>query len=408
MVEQINFNHSAGVPIDERVLQAMEPYFSKYYGNPSSVHSIGQQSAKAIENARVQVSRLVGADSKDRIIFTSGATEANNLALQGFAFRHRRKGNHIITSQMEHLSIINTTKFLSKQGFEYSQVKVDEYGVVDIQAIQEAITDQTILISIQHGNNEVGTIQPIAEIAEIANDVGIPLHVDAVASAGQVPIDVSNMGISLLSLSSNDLYGPKGVGALFTKRGVSIQPILLGGGQEYGIRSGSENVAGIVGMGVAAEIAKQQLERNATHLRRLRDSLIKGVLNRIDESYLNGHPKNRLPNNANIRFAYIEGEAITLHLSFQGFLVATSSACTSKTLAPSHCLLSMGVSEAEAHGALQLTLGRENTLKEVDRFIEVLPPIVKKLRAMSPLSKDVPYDLFEDEEHDHVHGQEHD
>ncbi|MFW9985679.1 MAG: cysteine desulfurase family protein, partial [Candidatus Odinarchaeota archaeon] len=266
MVEQVNFNHSAGVPIDERVLQAMEPYFRKFYGNPSSVHSAGQQSAKAIENARVQVSQLIAADSKDRIIFTSGATEANNLALQGFAYRHRRNGNHIIISQMEHLSIINTVKFLSKQGFEYNQVKVDQYGVIDTQALQKAITDQTILISIQHGNNEVGTIQPIAKISKIANDAAIPLHVDAVASAGQIPIDVTKMGISMLSLSSNDLYGPKGVGALFTKRGISIQPILLGGGQEYGIRSGSENVAGIVGMGAAAEIAQQQLEKNATHL----------------------------------------------------------------------------------------------------------------------------------------------
>ncbi len=408
MVEQVNFNHSAGVPIDERVLQAMEPYFRKFYGNPSSVHSAGQQSAKAIENARVQVSQLIAADSKDRIIFTSGATEANNLALQGFAYRHRRNGNHIIISQMEHLSIINTVKFLSKQGFEYNQVKVDQYGVIDTQALQKAITDQTIIISIQHGNKEVGTIQPIAKISKIANDAAIPLHVDAVASAGQIPIDVTKMGISMLSLSSNDLYGPKGVGALFTKRGISIQPILLGGGQEYGIRSGSENVAGIVGMGAAAEIAQQQLEKNATHLRGLRDNLIKGVLNKVDEAYLNGHPKNRLPNNANIRFAFIEGESITLHLSLHGFLVATSSACTSKTLAPSHCLLSMGVSEAEAHGALQLTLGRENTLNQVDRFIEVLPPIITKLRAMSPLSKDVPYDLFEDEEHDHEHSHEHD
>ncbi len=403
MAKQTNFNHSAGVPVDERVIQSMKPYLRTYYGNPSSVHTAGQQSAKAIANARVQVGQLIGADSKDRILFTSSATEANNLALQGFAHRHRRKGNHLIISQMEHLSIINTSKFLSKQGFEYTQVPVDKLGVVDTKALKDSITDQTILISIQHANNEVGTIQPIENIAKIANAAQVPLHVDAVASVGQVPINVSDLGIALLTLSSNDLYGPKGVGALYAKKGVALQPILLGGGQEYGIRSGSENVPGIVGMGKAAEIAMHDLPQYANHLTDLRDILIKGVLNKVEEAYLNGHPTQRLPNNANIRFSYIEGEAITLHLSFQGFLVATSSACTSKTLAPSHCLLSMGVSEAEAHGALQLTLGRENTQAQVDRFVKVLPPIIEKLRAMSPLSKDVPYDLFEDEEPDHHH-----
>ncbi len=403
MVEQVNFNHSAGVPIDERVLAAMQPYFRTYYGNPGSVHTAGQQSAKAVENARIQVARLIGADAKDKIIFTSGATESNNLALQGFAYRNRRKGNHIILSQVEHLSIINTVKFLNKQGFESTQVPVDEFGLVNTKALEEAITDQTILISIQHANNEVGTVQPLAEIGKIAKSAEIPLHVDAVASAGQIPINVSNHGISLLTLSSNDLYGPKGVGALYLEKGIVVQTIILGGGQEYGIRSGSENVPGIVGMGLAAEIAMRQQPEFASYLTGLRDDLIQGILKKVDEAYLNGHPTKRLPNNANIRFSYIEGEAITLHLSFQGFLVATSSACTSKTLAPSHCLMSMGISEAEAHGALQLTLGRENTQAQINRFVEVLPPIVEKLRAMSPLSKDVPYELFENEEHEHHH-----
>ena len=403
MTKQANFNHSASVPVDRRVLEAMKPYFRTYYGNPSSVHTAGQQSAKAIANARVQVGQLIGADAKDRILFTSGATEANNLALQGYAYRHRRKGNHLIISQMEHLSIINTAKFLNKQGFEYTQVPVDQYGIVDTKTLKDAITDQTILISIQHANNEVGTIQPLPDIAKIANDSNVPLHVDAVASTGQIPLNVSELGISLLTLSSNDLYGPKGVGALYAKKGIALQPILLGGGQEYGIRSGSENVPGIVGMGAAAEIAMKDLLQYTEHLSRLRDTLIKGVLQKIDEAYLNGHPTQRLPNNANIRFSFVEGEAITLHLSFQGFLVATSSACTSKTLAPSHCLLSMGLSEAEAHGALQLTLGRENTQSQIDRFVKILPPIIEKLRAMSPLSKDVPYELFEDEEHEHHH-----
>lgn len=402
VVEQVSLNHAAGVPIDERVLEAMHPYLQTYYGNPSSVHSAGQQAAKAIANARVEVGQLIGAGAKDRIIFTSGATEANNLALQGYAFRHRKKGNHIIISQIEHLSIINTGKFLAKQGFEITQLPVDKHGFVDIQALKNAITDDTILLSIQHANNEVGTIQPISKIAKIANDANVPLHVDAVASAGQIPIDVKQLGISLLSLSSNDLYGPKGVGALFLRQGISIQPILFGGGQEFGYRSGSENVSGIVGMGTAASIAAKELSTNQKHITGLRDHLIRGVLNSIDEVYLNGHPTQRLPNNANIRFSFIEGEAITLHLSFQGFLVATSSACTSKTLAPSHCLLSMGIHEAEAHGALQLTLGRENTIKHINRFIEVLPPIIRKLRDMSPLSKDLPPNQFEGDEHEHV------
>ncbi len=403
MVIQTNFNHSAGVPVDERVLKAMEPYFRTYYGNPSSVHTAGQQSAKAIANARVQVGQLIGAESKDRILFTSGATEANNLALQGYAYRHRRKGNHIIISQVEHLSIINTAKFLSKQGFEYTQLPVDKYGIVDLKALEKAITEQTILLSIQHANNEVGTIQPLVDIAKIANDAEVPLHVDAVASVGQIPINVSELDIAMLTLSSNDIYGPKGMGALYAKKEIALQPILLGGGQEFGIRSGSENVPGIVGMGVAAEIAMNELPKHAEHLSGLRDKLISGVLERVDEAYLNGHPIKRLPNNANIRFSYIEGEAITLHLSFQGFLVATSSACTSKTLAPSHCLLSMGISEAEAHGALQLTLGRENTKTQINLFVDILPPIIEKLRAMSPLSKDVPYDLFESEDKEHHH-----
>jgi cysteine desulfurase len=399
---KINFNHSAGVPIDPRVFDAMEPYFREFYGNPSSVHAEGQKASKAIENARVQVVKLIGGDLKDRIIFTSGATEANNLALLGFALRNRRKGTHVIVSQIEHLSILNVAKYLQKQGFEITQVPVDKYGMVNIKEYEKAITDQTILISIQHANNEVGTIQPIENIANIANKHEIPLHVDAVASAGQIPINMTKTGISLLTLSSNDLYGPKGVGALIQKRGISIQPILLGGGQEFGLRSGSENVPGIVGMGAAASIAHKELPTISKHLAQLRDYLIKGTLDEIEDAYLNGHPTKRLPNNANIRFSYIEGEAITLHLSFQGILVATSSACTSKTLTPSHVLLSMGVHEAEAHGALQITLGRENTQKHIDHFLQVTPPIVAKLRAMSPLSKDTPPEELEgDEFHTH-------
>ncbi len=385
MVERVNLNHAAGNPVDKRVLEGMLPYFQEYYGNPSSVHIVGQHAAKAVANARMQIVQLVGADTKDRIVFTSGATEANNLALIGFAYRNRRKGNHIITSEVEHLSILNPLKFLVKQGFEVTRIPVDEHGIIKLEALKEAITDKTILFSIQHANNEVGTIQPIQEVAAIAGDSKIPLHVDAVASAGQVSINIPDLGVSLLTLSSNDLYGPRGVGALVIRRGTPIQPVILGGGQELGLRSGSENVSGIVGMGIAAEIAADELTANIQHLTRLRNRLINEVIKKMEHTYLNGHPTRRLPNNANIRFSFVEGEAITLHLSFQGFLVATSSACTSRTLEPSHVLLSMGVDEAEAHGALQLTLGRDNTETHIDRFTEVIPQIIKRLRDMSPL-----------------------
>ncbi|MFX1563169.1 MAG: cysteine desulfurase family protein [Promethearchaeota archaeon] len=386
MVEQINFNHSAGVPVDERVIEAMMPYFRDYYGNPSSVHRAGQEAAKAIANSRAQVSELIGAAINDRVIFTGSATEANNLALIGFANHNRHKGNHIITSKVEHLSILNPCKVLVKQGFDVTQIPVDKYGAINVQDLQDSITDKTILISIQHANGEVGTIQPLRKISSIATDAKIPLHVDAVASAGQIPINVQDMGISMLTLSSSDLYGPKGVGALFIQKGVPIQPIIMGGGQEQGLRSGTENVPGIVGMGAAASIAAAELPVYAKRITKLRDSLIGGVLSKIEHTYLNGHPKQRLPNNASIRFHFVEGESITLHLSFQGFLVATSSACTSKTLSPSHVLLAMGVDEAEAHGALQLTLGRENTQAHIDHFVEVIPPIIERLRALSPLT----------------------
>jgi cysteine desulfurase len=397
MIEQVNLNHNAGVPVNRKVLEAMMPYFKDYYGNPSSVHSVGQQAAKAIENARVQVAELVGATTDDRVVFTSGATEANNLALIGYALRNRNRGTHIITSQVEHLSILNTAKFLAKQGFKVTQIPVDPQGVVNVRALQEAVSKDTILISIQHANNEVGTIQPIGEIAQIAKDANIPFHVDAVASVGQLRVNLHEQDISLLTLSSNDLYGPKGVGALVVREGVSIQPVMLGGGQEMGLRSGSENVPGIVGMGAAASFAARELTKNIRHLTGLRDRLIRGVLGKIDHAYLNGHPTRRLPNNANIRFSFVEGEGITLYLSFQGFLVATSSACTSKTLSPSHVLLAMGIEEAEAHGALQLTLGVDNTTSQIDRFVEVLPPIIARLRAMSPLTNASPEDLKGDE-----------
>ena len=382
----INFDHNAGRPVDPRVLEAMMPYFGERFGNPSSVHAAGQEALKAVEEARRQVAQLIGAAPEDRIIFTSGATEANNLAIIGFALRNRRRGQHIITSQVEHLSILNPCKFLERQGFKVTWLPVDAYGTVSVEALQEAIGPDTILVSVQHANGEVGTIQPIEEVAAVTKEAGVPLHIDAVASAGQIPIDVQRMGVSMLTLSSNDLAGPRGVGALYLRRETALHPILMGGGQEWGLRSGTENVPGIVGMGVAAQLAAEELASNAQHLTSLRDRLIRGILGRIEYTRLFGHPTRRLPNNANIGFLFIEGESITLHLSFKGFLVSTSSACTAKTLTPSHVLLAMGVDEAEAHGAIQFTLGNENTQEHIDRLLEVLPPIIQRLREMSPLT----------------------
>ena len=382
----VNFDHSAGRPVDPRVLEAMLPYFKERFGNPSSVHAAGQEAFKAVEEARRRVSQLVGAAPEDRILFTSGATEANNLALLGFALRHRRRGKHIITSQVEHLSILNPCKFLERQGFKVTRLPVDEHGTVSVEALQEAIDKDTILISVQHANGEVGTIQPIEEVAAIAGEAGVPLHVDAVASAGQIPIDVQRMGISMLTLPSNDLAGPRGVGALYLRKGTALHPILMGGGQEWGLRSGTENVAGIVGMGVAAQLAAEELPSTAQHLTGLRDRLIRGILDRIDHTRLFGHPTRRLPNNVNIGFLFVEGESITLHLNLKGFLVSTSSACTAKTLTPSHVLLAMGVEEVEAHGAIRFTLGKDNTGEHIDLLLEELPPIIQRLREMSPLT----------------------
>jgi len=379
-------DYTAGMPVDHRVLEAMTPYFSQQYGNPSSLHSWGNEARKAMEDARAKIVALVGAKRSEEIFFTSGGTESNNLAIKGVAYRNRDRGNHIATTTIEHMSVMNSCKSLMKDGFNVTYVPVDKYGVVDVQSLEKAITDKTILVSVMYANSEIGTIQPIKEIGEIVHRKGALLHVDAVAAAGQVPISVENENIDLMSISSNDMYGPRGVGAIYVKTGTRIQPIIHGGGQERGLRSGTENIPAIVGMGKAAEIARIEMEPEARRLSQLRDKLIKGLLESIPSSFLNGHPTQRLPNNANVRFSYIEGESLILSLDMLGVACSSGSACTSKTLEPSHVLLAIGLKHEEAHGSLLFTLGKQNTEEDVDYVVNALPNIVKRLRSISPLT----------------------
>jgi cysteine desulfurase len=384
-LKRIYLDHAASMPVDPRVIEAIKEHMAQDYGNPSSLHSDGRNGKKLVEEAREKVANLIGAEDKRTIIFTSGATESNNLALRGVAHRNKNKGNHIITSAIEHMSVINPCKDLQKEGFEVTFVPVNKEGLVDPGKIKEAITDKTILISIIFANGEIGTIEPIREIGAIAREKGINFHTDCAAAEGRIPINIEKDNIDLLTLSSNDLYGPRGLGALYIKKGVKIQPIVYGGGQERGLRSGSENVYAITGMGKAAEMAKEEMKNEAERLTGLRDKLIDGVLHNIEEAYLTGHRTRRLPHHASFRFSYIEGESIILNLDMEGISASTGSACSSKTLEPSHVLLALGLKHEEAHGSLVLTLGRDNTEEDVDRVLEVLANVVQRLREMSPL-----------------------
>jgi len=379
-------DNGAGMPLDSRVFEAMNQYLMEDYGNPSSSHSFGNSAKEALATSREHVAQLVAAETCREIIFTSGGTESNNLAIKGVAYRNREKGNHVITTAIEHISVLNICKYLQKQGFEVTYVPVDKQGVVDLEKLKAAINNKTSLISVQYANGEIGTIQPISEIGKLAKEKNVLFHVDAVAATGKVPINVRENNIDLLSISSNDMYGPKGVGALYIKKGTKIVPINQGGGQENGLRSGTENIPGIVGIGAAAELAQAEMESESKRLIGLRDKLIKGVLDTIDHSFLNGHPTMRLPNNANLRFSYIEGESLILGLDMNGIQVSSGSACTSKTLEPSHVLLAIRLAHEEAHGSLVFTMGKQNSGEDVDYVIEVLPDVVKRLRALSPLT----------------------
>jgi len=390
-MKRVYMDYQAGSPVDPRVVEAMTPYFGTIFGNPSSTHSLGQEAKAAIDEARMRVASLIGAKKKEEIIFTSGATESNNLALIGNAQRNREKGDSIVTSTIEHISILNICKYLSRQGFKVKHVPVDSYGLVDPRTVEKTISDNTILVSVMYANGEIGTIEPVAEIGRIAHAHGAALHVDAVAAVGKIPIDVVRENIDLLSLSSNDLYGPKGVGALYVGEGTRIGPIIIGGGQERGLRSGTENVPGIIGMGKAAEVATLEMADESVRLARMRDRLHAGIVESVPHSYLNGHPTTRLPNNLNMRFSYIEGESLVLSLDMEGVAVSSGSACSSKTLEPSHVLRAIGLSHEEAHGSLLFTLGRWNNDDDVDQVLRVLPGIVSRLRRMSPLT---PKDLL--------------
>jgi len=377
-------DHAAATPIDSQVIEAMLPYYSVKFGNPSSLHSSGSDPRKAVMEARENVAKLVRAKNTE-ICFTSGGTESNNLAIKGVAYRNRDKGNHIITTSIEHISTLNICKDLAKDGFKISHVAADKYGIVEPRSVEAEINPSTILITLAYANGEIGTIQPIREIGRIARENGVLLHVDGVSSIHQVPTNVQDENIDLMSISSNDMYGPRGMGALYIKQGTRIEPIIHGGGQEMGLRSGSENVPGIVGFGKAAELARERMKEDSAHLRDLRDRLIKGVVTSVSESYLNGHPTSRLPNNVHLRFNGIEGESLLLNLDEKGISVATGSACSSKTLEPSHVLMAVGLNEVEAHGSLLLTLGRENTQEEADYVIGVVPEVVERLRSFSPI-----------------------
>jgi len=384
MSKQVYMDHSATTAVDPAVTESMLPYFSEKYGNPSSLYSIGRQSRRAVEESRQKVADLIGA-RKEEIIFTGSGTESDNLAIKGIALKNRNKGDNIITSSIEHHAVLHTCKYLEKNGFKVTYLPVNKEGLVAPSDVEKAITPQTILITIMHANNEIGTIQPIEEIGKIAKEKNIPFHTDAVQTVGKIPVNVDTLGVSLLSMSAHKIYGPKGVGALYLRKGTLVEPQMHGGGHERNIRSSTENVPGIVGFGKACELAKTHLPDEA-NMAKLRDSLIKGVL-AINDSYLNGHPTKRLPGNANFRFSYIEGESMILNLDMKGVAASTGSACSSTSLEPSHVLISIGLRPEESHGSLRLTLGRENTQEDVDYVISILPEIVNKLRMISPLSR---------------------
>jgi cysteine desulfurase len=387
-VKRIYLDYAATTPTHPEVIKAMLPYFTESFGNPSSIHSYGQEAKDAVERARSKVAALIGAKSEE-IVFTGSGTEADNFAVNGVALSRQGKGNHVITSSIEHHAVLETCKFLEKQGFSVTYLTVDRYGMVDPNDVKKAITKKTILVSIMHANNECGTIEPVAQIGNTAREAEIYFHTDAVQTVGHIPLDVNKLNVDLLSISAHKLYGPKGVGALYIRKGTRISSFMHGGNQERGRRASTENVPGIVGFGKAAEIAQQEMLEEAQKLTALRDRLIEGILRGIEYTQLNGHPVTRLPNNVNVSINYVEGESILLNLDLDGICASTGSACTSADLEPSHVLVAMGLPHLQAHSSLRFTLGKWTTEEETNKVLEVLPGIVSKLRAMSPLMKTV-------------------
>lgn len=379
-------DHAATTSTDVEVVEAMKPFFTQKYGNPNSIHSFGQEAREAVEEAREKIARLIGANPSE-IVFTAGGTEADNYAIKGIAWANQKKGNHIITSQIEHHAVLHSCQFLEKHGFKVTYLKVDKYGLIDPEDVKKAITDQTILVTIMHANNEIGTIEPIKEIGKIVKEAGIYFHTDSVQTTGHIPIEVNDLGVDMLSISGHKLYGPKGVGALYLRKGTKIVNLIDGGAQEKNRRAGTENVTGMVGLGKAVELAEKRLAGGEVDkVVKLRDKLITGIMDQIENVRLNGHSTKRLPGNVNICFEFIEGESMLLNLDMKGVAASSGSACTSGSLEPSHVLLAIGLPPEIAHGSLRLTLGKDNTEEDIDYVIDILPKIIEKLRALSPFT----------------------
>ena len=389
-MKRIYMDHNATTPLREEVLEAMLPYLREEFGNASSLHFFGMRARRAVESAREKVAAALGAQPGE-IVFTGCGTESDNQAIKGVAIANRSRGDHIVTSRIEHKAVLQTCQYLEKQGLRVTYLPVDQYGVVNPNDVAQAITDRTVLVSVMFANNEVGTIQPVAEIAQVCRERGVYFHTDAVQAVGKLPIDMGKLGVDLLSLSAHKFYGPKGVGALYVRKGVKIDPLLHGGHQEQGRRAATENVAGIVGLGKAIELRLGEMAAEAERLTALREQLYAGLVTHIDHITLNGHPTERLPGTLSLCFDYVEGEAIIMGLDLSGVAVSSGSACTSASLEPSHVLLAMGVRPAVAQGSIRFSLGRGNTAADVDTVVETLPPIVERLRAMSMFSEQSPF-----------------
>ncbi|MEK6656109.1 MAG: cysteine desulfurase NifS, partial [Nitrospirota bacterium] len=383
-MRKVYLDNAATTRPHPKVVEAMQPYFTELFGNPLSLHSYGQAAKKAIDEAREKIARLINAKPSE-IIFTSTGTEANNFAIKSAASANQQKGKHIVISGIEHHSVLYSAKAMEKLGFKTTLLPVDKYGIVNPEDVLKAITPETVLVSVMHSNNEIGTIEPISEISKITKEKGVLLHTDAAMSVGNIPVDVAELGVDMLTMSAHKFYGPKGIGALYVRKGARIVPFIHGGIQEDGRRAGADNVPGIVGMGMAAEIAMEEIPERVKKIAPLRDKLIKGLTEKIEHIHVNGHPTNRLPGNVNICIDYIEGEAMLLFLIKEGIAASSGSTCTSKALKASHVLLAIGVSDATAQGSLLFTLGRETTEEDIGHVLTVLPPIVERLRAMSPI-----------------------
>lgn len=388
MNKRIYLDYAATTPVKKEVLEEMLPYFCEKFGNPSTIYSYGREGKQALDLARDRIAKALGA-KQDEIYFTSGGSESDNWAIKGIAFANRDKGNHIITTKIEHHAVLHACEALEKEGFEVTYLNVDQYGLIDLEELKNAITDKTILITIMFANNEIGTVQPIKEIGQIAREKKIYFHTDAVQAFGNVKINVEDLNIDLLSISAHKIYGPKGVGALYIRKGVKIAPFIHGGAQERRRRAGTENVPGIVGFGKAAELAVQNIDKHIEHQKRLRDKLIKGILDKIDYVRVNGHPEQTIPGTVNFAFEFIEGESLLLSLDMIGVCCSSGSACTSGSLDPSHVLMAIGLPHEIAHGSLRITIGDFTTEEDIDYVLEELPKIVDRLRKMSPLYEKV-------------------